>query len=320
MGDLDSAKTWIVNTMSEHAKPMKVDPDRFLAAASRLQLQTPAGNSASRERLQTFAFEYGLTPAHLMKGLSESSIKTMRRGDAKTPAELPWLLIYFFFKETEIDVTTYQSLATFYALGFDIQLLIDVETRNPENSDRDIHDLKNFDFQIYEAKCTAVDPDDAEFELDLRVGFDRTRLTLRADGIRSNGNKIAGEIPLDPLEDYEQDYKGWFDMRFGSSNPLSWFFDPKTEGRILHGRIFAEQLVRIETVRGSPIVAEITARRDALKVRIVDEVGEQRATKSLADQHRDKMCEAVTRRSFAGAADEFVLHRVPLVASNRKGE
>ena len=156
-----------------------------------------------------------------MFGLSSSNIKNMRRGRAKIPSTLPWLLVYFVFKETAIDLTPSQCLATFFSLGFDIELAIDVETRNPEEVDRDFHDLKNLNFKISEAKTTAIDSDDPEFELDLRIGFDRTRLTLRADCLRSIGNRVAAELPLEPSDHAEPDYKGWFDMKFGSSVPLS---------------------------------------------------------------------------------------------------
>lgn len=304
--------------MSEHVKLVEIDPRRFLEVAISLRLQTPEGNGSFRSSLQVFAQEYSQTPAKLMFGLSSSNIKNMRRRDVETPNELPWLLVYFIFKETGTDLTRSESLRTFFALGFDIELAVDVETRNPEEIDFDRHDLKNFNFSISEAKATAADPNDAEFELDLRLGFDRTRLTLRADGMRSIGNRVAGELPLEPSDDVEPDYKGWFDMKPGPSVPLSWFFDPKVEGGVLNGRIFAEYLAKVETGRGAALIAEITARREALKVRIVDESGRQQASKSLADQHRDKMCQAVARRSFAETADEFVLHRLPLVAANRK--
>ena len=302
--------------MSDQIRPTKIDHGRFHQAVEKLRLHTPNGNASFKDKLVNFAKEHGQTGGSLVYGLSQSNIKSMRSSKAKTPKKLPWLLVYFVFKETNLDITQSQSLQTFFALGFDIELKLDVETRNAEDHNRDLHDLKNLDFRISEAKATAEDPNDEEFELDLRIGFDRTRMTVRADGLRVMGNRVAGEIPLEPIDETTKDYIGWFEMKPASSKPLSWFFDPKEEGKVLNGRIFAEFLAKIETDRGSSLIAEITARRDSLKVRIVDEAGCQKASKSLADHHRDKMCEAIARRSFAEGVDEFVLHRRPLIFEN----
>lgn len=302
----------------EHLTSVEIDPQRALDAFVHLRLHSPHGNAACRDRLRAYAADHGLTETNvLLRGLSDSNVKGMRRGTAKVPPNLPRLLVSFLFFTTNIDVTRQQCLSAFHQLGFDIQLALDVQTRNVEDGAHDVHDLKNLRFEIYEAKTTAEDPEAGDFELDLRIGFDRTRLTLRADGLRPLGNYLAAETPAAPGEGAEPDYTGWFRMRLATRDPLSWVFDPTIEGEILAGRVDAKDLARIETARGAALNAEISARRDALKVRIVDENGGRRASKSLSEEHRNKMCAAVARKSFAGAADEFLIHRVPLVRGER---
>ena len=297
----------------ELGKTVETDPERVLQAFGKLRLQTQNGNDEFRERFRTHAAEHGVEKlGNLLKGLSPSNVKNMRRAE-KGPHALPGLLVSFLFIDIDIDVTLQQTLTAFDGLGFDIQLALDIQTLNMEDSAHDAHDLKNFRFEIYEAKATAEDPETDDFELDLRIGFDRTRLTIRADRLRPVGNYLAAETPATPGDEAEADYSGWFLMRLATREPLSWVFDPLIEGQILDGRVDAEVLGRVETVRGAALVAEITARRDALKVRIVDEDGGRRASKSLSDQHRDKMCAAVARKSFAGAAEEFLIHRLSLI-------
>lgn len=297
---------------------IKTDPDLVLDAFFRLRLQNEDSNTAFRERLRAFAMDHCVKEvSSVLRGLSASSIKSMRRRQAKVPPALPRILVSFLFLETQIDVTRQQYLAAFHQLGFDIQLSINVETRNVEDSLHDVHDLKNFTLELHEANATAEDPEVRDFELDLRVGFDRTRLTLRAKDLRPLGNHLAAETPGMPNERLEPDYSGWFRMRLKSRNPPSWVFDPINEGTVLAGRVDAEFLGRIETARGASLVAEITARRDALKVRIIDEDGGRCASKSLSEKHRDKMCAAVVRKSFAGAADEFLVHRMLLVSGDQ---
>lgn len=288
------------------------DPERVLAAFELLRLQTVSGNDEFQARFCAYAAELGVEkPGFLLKGLSHSNVKLMRRNQ-KGPKKLPGVMVSFLFVDVNIDVTPQQSLVAFHNLGFDIQLGLDVQTRNTEDTAHDVHDLTNFRFEMYEAKATADDPDEDDFELDLRIGFDRTRLSVRAEKLRPVGNYLAAETPMSPGEGTDPDYTGWFRMRLATRDPLSWFFDPLVEGQVIDGRVDAVWLGRIETSRSATLVAEITARRDALKVRVVDENGGRKASKSLSDMHRDKMCAAVARKSFSGNAEEFLIFRLPL--------
>ncbi len=281
-----------------------------------LRLHQEAGNNKFHDDVRMHSEEMNVDASHILRGLSCSSFKAMRRPGGKIPITVPQTLAIIIFKLTAIDVTETRNIAFFYQLGFDICLQIDVETQNREEGEPDEHELKNFRFEIYEANAIAEDPDDPDFELDLRIGFDRTRLTIRADSQRIIGNRTCAETPPDPGTATKPDYKGWFKMRLVGRNPLSWAFLPLDEGDVLTKRVDAEHLARIETARGTAVVAEITARREALKVRIVDAEG-RKASKSLSEKHRDKMCAAVARRSMAGSADEYVLHRTPLVGASQ---
>ncbi|TBF24860.1 MULTISPECIES: hypothetical protein [Rhizobium] len=303
--------------MTFHLERVETMPDKLLEALVKLRLHTESGNLFFKEKMRSISKEHEVNASFLTDGLSMSNVKNMRRREACIPTTIPRLLVSFLFRETHIDVTRQQALAGFHQLGFDIQLRIDVETRNSENSSIDVHDLRNLFYEIHEFNATAEDPTNPDFELDLRIGFDRTRLTLHAEGLRSIGNRLVGEITRVPGEGADAGYTGWFKMLLTGEKPLNWSFSPKNEGDVLDGRVDAEILASVETRRGAALVAEITAKRDALKVRIVDENG-RRASKSLSDQHRDKMCAAVARKSIAGAADEYLIHRVLLVRADER--
>lgn len=294
----------------------KVDPARVQKAFEHLRLQTANGNEAFRENFRKFANEHRIhNVGQCLNGMSQSNIKNMRR-ENRYPETLPGPLISFLFSELAVDVTEFQSLEAFHQLGFDIQLNIDVETKNLESNDKDSHSLKNLYFEIHEAKAVIEDPGIEDTELDLRIGFDRARLTIRGENLRSIGNKLTGETPVIPGETCHSDYSGWFFMRLASRAPLSWYFDPQEEGHVLNGRVDAESLAQIETSRNASVSAEISVKRDALKVRVVDVNDGRKASKSLAEQHRNKMCAAVARKSFANQVDEFLIFRLPLLPGN----
>lgn len=293
---------------------VSVDHERFQKFIVSHRLNREDENKEFHDKVRKFAREAGINSSRILYGLSASSLKAMlREGNIKNP--LPQPLVEIIFKLTGEDVTKAQNIASFHQLGFDIRLEIDVETQNRKPGQLDEHELKNLLFEIHEANDTAEDPEKPDFELDLRIGFDRARLTIRAEELKVTSNQICAETQLEPeLNEVvrEPDYTGWFDMRFVNRSPLSWVFFPRKEGRVLKNRLDAKCLARIATSERATVTAELTVRRDALKVRIVSENG-RTASKSLSDQHRDKMCAAVARRSIASSADEYVLERIPLV-------
>lgn len=298
------------------ARALKIDPTRLKLAFEQLRMQTAVGNDSFRERFRNFAIEHEINDVgQCLSGLSQSNIKNMRRTD-RYPESLPGPVVSFLFSELGVDITELQSLEAFHQLGFDIQLRIDLETKNLESNDTDAHNLKNLSFEIHEAKAVIEDPGADDTELDLRIGFDRARLTIRAKGLRPVGNKLTGETPAVPGEPTSTDYTGWFNMRLASRTPLSWYFDPVEEGKVLEGRVDADTLGQIETSRNASVTAEISVKRDALKVRIVSVNEGRKASKSLAEQHRDKMCAAVARKSFANQVDEFLIFRLPMLPEN----
>ena len=190
---------------------------------------------------------------------------------------------------------------------------METENRAPGESDR--HNLKNLMFEIQEADGTADDPDKDDFELELKIGFNRVRLTVYADGLKVPGNRIAFESLAcpDDAEKHDAEFRGRFDIRGVGRDPLSYVFVPREDGAMLAGRLESNgRFVTVETRVGARVHAELSATREALKVRIVDPNGTRQASKSLSEQHREKMCAAVAKRSFGGSRQEYVLHRLPL--------
>ncbi len=293
--------------MSDHHS-LAVDSFRLLKAMEQLELSKPGRHEKFCEVVRLRSKEMEWNPASLLKGWSHSTIKNIKSKKRENFKTISKPLATIIYLETGIDVSESQSIDHFYQLGFDISVNIDPVPNNSQSDQPDCHELKNFSFEIHEANATATDPDDSEFELDLRIGFDRTRMTIRSEQLDVTSNKICAETSSDPTEQEKPDYKGWFKMRAASRVPLSWVFNPRIEGAVITGRIEAAELARVETPRGAAMVAEITARRDALKVRVVTEEG-NKASKSLADEHRDKMCAAVARKAISGSTDEYVIHR-----------
>lgn len=287
------------------------NPARVWEAFGKLRLASKAENDRFHALVRARASEMEANASDLLRSLSHSNIKT-KRGDKAWPKELPGPLVTILYTESGIDVTVGEVLKAFYGLGFDARLAIDVVSHNREPDQPDLYDLQNLRFEIQEAYAVAEDPENGDFELDLRIGFDRVRLTIRADELKPTGNRFCAQTRLRPGEGDDPDYDGHFAMRLLDTNPLSWAFEPVEEGDVLKNRIEASgNLARIETQRGAGIVAELTARREAMKVRIVG-VSRHKAQKTLAEQHRDRMCAAVARRSIAGSTSEYVVHRQPL--------
>ena len=297
--------------MDETVEHVPTDPARAWEAFGKLRLTSKAENDRFHALVRVRAPEMEAKAADLLRGLSHSNIK-IRRGDPAWPKALPAPLVTLIYIQTGIDVTAGEVLRAFHDLGFDTRLAIDVISHNREPDQPDLHDLRNLIFEIHEANAVAEDPEDGAFELDLRIGFDRVRLTIRADDLKPVSNRFCAQTPLRPGEGAEPDYDGWFAMRFLDTDPLSWAFEPVAEGDVLKNRIEAPgSLAQIETRRGAAVVAELTARREALKVRVVGDP-RHKAQKTLAEEYRDRMCAVVARRAIAGSASEYVVHRQPL--------
>jgi len=286
-------------------------------AFERLKLHTEVGHEVFREKIRDYVKSVSdISEAVVMKGFSRSNIKNMRSGKAIIPKILSNILIEVIFREIGLDVTKEKILKTIYELGMDIQINIDVKTHNLQTKGREEHDLENFYFEINEANAVAEDPEKKDFEIDLRIGFDQARMTLISDEIQPVGNYFAAETPRNPDSEIDQDYSGWFQMRLAGRDPLNWVFSPKLEGDILKKRVDAERIGRISTASGAGIVVELTARREALKVRVVG-ADAHKASKTLSEQYRNKMCAAVARRCFVGTAEEFLIYRKPLKSPNQ---
>lgn len=294
---------------------MPVDFESLVKACEQLKIHTEQGNDAFRELVCERVLEEGANAGELLFGLSQSTVKSMINGKKKNFKEIPQLLATIIFSVTGIDVTESKSVEVFSQLGFDIRLKMDVESGNPEQGQPDKHNLRNFSFEIHEANATAEDPTEPAFELDLRIGFDRIRMTVRAEELKVTSNEVCAETPREPSSGIPQDYTGWFHMRLADRRPLSWVFLPGTDGQVLKKRVDAPKLASIETKLGTPIAVELTVRREALKVRVVSE-NWIKPNKSMAESHREKMCAAIAKRSIAGSADEYVIFRRQILGSS----
>ena len=291
--------------MDIHA-PTEIDQDAFRKVTERLRLHTPEGHEAFKKDVSDL---HGNKTAELLRGLSFSNIKLMRSGKKGWPTTLPYGLVEML-QQGGNDVSFGQRLNLFSKLGFDIRLDCScIDARNNENPNR--FTLEDLRFEIHEANAVAEDPENADFEIELKVGFDRIRLTVLGDNLKTEGNFIACETPDSPEAKGISDAVGWFRMRFVSSDPLAWIFEPQQEGRLLSHSVTVEGKVAEVSTSGSRPTAIISALREALKVRVVDPV-ERRAPKALIDAHRDKMCAAVAQRSLGRGAPEYVLHSARL--------
>lgn len=206
---------------------------------------------------------------------------------------------------------------TFESLDFGINIRLlgtIVASRSP---DVEVVKLSDLRFELYEASSVEPDPDDDEYEVDIRIGFDQVRLTLLSEGITFSGNYMLATTPLEPEEEIKNEYSGSFLMRSAGTSPPNWIIQSKEEGGVLKGGVKATDVCEVCIPSSSPLMAELTAKREALKVRIVD-TADSRAPKRLIDEHRDKMCEAVLSRKFQGTFEEYLLHRKE-VTCNRPG-
>jgi len=231
----------------------------------------------------------------------------------KWPNNLPRPLVEMIFHKISIDVTLQQNLTAFRELDFDIRLQIPVTPANNEPGEPDRYSLDGMIFEIDEAHAEI---DDEEMLIDARIGFDKMRLVIRADDLIPESNYFAGETPKEPGEGCEPDYTGWYRFKFIGVDPLNWVLTPLKEGVLLKGRIDVEaRLAQISARIGSALAAELTVRREALKVRFVDEATDA-SHRSVTETHRQRMSEVAARRSIGRGATEFLIHREPLSVSN----
>lgn len=291
--------------MDIHA-PTQIDPNAFREAAERLKLHTQAGREAFEEEI---AAAYGNKTAELLSGLSFSNIKLMRAGKRHWPTTLPYGLVEALHRKGH-DVSLGQSLDFFSKLGFDIRLDCGCgDARNNEDPNR--FTLEDLRFEVHEANAVADDPENTDFEIELKIGFDRLRLTVMGEDLKIEGNFVACETLDAPGAEAISDASGWFKMRLVSTEPLAWIFEPSREGQLLSRTVKVEGKVAEVSTSGSRPIAIISALREALKVRVIDPV-ERRAPKALIDEHREKMCAAVAQRSLGRGAPEYVLHSARL--------
>jgi len=285
-----------------------VDAAKVQQVFTSLGLATSTRHEQFVAKVRAFAVEQEVQAADLLKGLSHGSTKKMPTNNS-WPNTLPRPLGEFFFRETGIDITPEQNLAAFHDLEFDIRLDIPVTTANSEPEEPDRYSLDAMTFEIAEAHAEL---DDGEALTDVRIGFDKVRLTVRADDLKPTGNYFACETPQEPGEGFEPDYTGWFRVKFMGIDPLNWLMTPQTEGKVLNGRVDVKRkMAEISARTGAALVAELTVRLEAMKVRIVTE-GSDASERDVTEIHRKRMSEVAARRSIGRSASEFLIHREPL--------
>lgn len=296
--------------MNRFEEKVEVDWDALVKACSSLGLTGQSQYSSFEKEVFRFCSEKGLIPATAISGFSRSTVKNIVAGKSKVKKKMSAALAAVFFKiDKDLDITRGKVMKAFYELEFDLRLEVEPVIHNYAPQGKVQLELRDLVHTIHEAKAVATDPNNSDFELNLRVGFERARLALRAGGLRPTANRLIGDLPNTTENDPE--YSGEFTLKVASVSPLSWFIDPKIEGAVLDGWLKAGQLAEIEINSGSELVAELSARRDSLKVRVV--ASESRRTPaSVIETHRDKMCAALARRSFQDSADEFVLKEVKI--------
>jgi len=289
--------------MSVHEQTT-IDPALFQNAVEQLKLHTPTGYDSFFDDLRAV---YGGETGTLTKGFSRSTFRDMKAGNKNYPSTLPYGIVEALYRKGH-DISDRQVLDFFHKLGFDIRLDCGCARNNEDPSRFTLEDLR---FEIHEADAVADDPENPDFELELKIGFDRLRLTVMGDDLKTEGNFIACETSDTPEAEGISDADGWFKMRLVSTDPLSWVFEPKQEGRLLSDVVKVKGKVAEVSTSGAAPVAIISALREAMKVRITDPI-ERRAPKTLIDEHRDRMCAAVAQRSLGQRAPEYVLHSVRL--------
>ena len=193
-----------------------------------------------------------------------------------------------------------------FDFGISIDLVAEVVGAQPPNNE--IVKLSELRIELHEASSVEPDPADEDFEVDIRLGFGQIRMSLLGEGISVSGNYMLATLPMTPDEVLENEYFGSFAIRKDGTCPPNWVLHPKKEGDVLSGGIKAPDVCEVCISGSSVIAVELTAKREALKVRIVDETA-SRAPKSMIDAHRDKMCEAVLSRKFQGRFEEYLLYR-----------
>ena len=192
-----------------------------------------------------------------------------------------------------------------FDFGISVSLVAEAVGARPPNYE--VLKLSELRIELREAASVEPDPADEDYEVDIRLGFDQFRLSLLSEGISLSSNYMLATMPMTPDEVRENEYVGSFVIRKEGSCPPNWTLHAKKEGDILTGGVKAPDVCEVFVVDQSVLVVELTARREALKVRIVDEAA-SRAPKSMIDAHRDKMCEAVLSRKFRGRFEEYLLY------------
>jgi hypothetical protein len=295
---------------------VKTDSEELLKVVEKLRLyNADASHAFLALDIPKIAEDHDVSDkvAEIRRGWSHSNVKKFRNNRKYVPKKIPLILAGYLFNQLKFDVTQDKLISAFKSLDFEIQLKMDAIPMNTADGHPSKYGIENFDFEIHEAKGIA-DVDGKEIRV--RIGFEETRISLRADELQNVGNRVVGETPIDATNTtVDEEYRfhsGNFDMRLVSRNPLSWVLDDKDEdGKPMDGRGIAKQVALITTNHGSKLVAELTAKEMSLTVRCVGH-GDKQAPNSVVEANRKRMAAALIRKSFADKVDEFLLLELPL--------
>ena len=98
-------------------------PERVREAFEKLRLHRPDGHDGFRKRLRERYADEPFSEAELLKGLSDSTIKAMKRGEKPWPTTLPHPLATILFAETGIDVSKKSGAAVLFSTSGSISSL-----------------------------------------------------------------------------------------------------------------------------------------------------------------------------------------------------
>ena len=287
-----------------------IDERRFKEAISELNLGTESGHNLFIEYVHERAFEFDYLPANVVQNLGRKTLFDFINGKRKKPiGKVPYYFAFLIYTKCAIDITEDRSISLLHSLDFEFNLSLDAIAQNIEADDLDVYDLKNFNFQTQLAHAVVVLKDDngRDFEKDILVGFDQARVTISAEGLKVTSNLVCAEGA-----NSSSDYKGSFKMRLVNRDPLNWMFTGMETGKLLEDGVRADGLCKIETNKNADLTAEITVKRNAMKLRLIDHA-DPAEEHSQAEQHRNKFYSNLMRRAIVGTVDEYLVYSKPIV-------
>lgn len=306
----------------------EVDARRFVKALRAVAADKEKGALDFAASISSWATERDLAAAFLMKGLTRNSVRPWVKAlddgtelPAPTSKPRPAALLRFLREKTGIDATKDQTLELYGDLDFGIELEIGVEPRNEGELDSPaILKMCNFVFAVEPAfkehRIELNDETQRTETLELRIGFDRLRLSISGPALKVHGNFICGLEGIDH-ETSPSDYQGSLRMKAARTH-VAWSIRPRLAGALADGWLAAEELCSVSVSGEGSLRAELSVAREALKVRVVRVVDEREvletASPDIVDIHREAMIQSLIRSDLGNFGERILysklLHKV----------